>query len=182
MRLAGFMMVSCFMGLLFAGCTHQHRIGDEDLALAHRMVSETLDRFHNAAANAAEGDYFSLFAPDGVFIGTDDSERWTVEQFRSYAHPFFSQGKGWTYTSVDRHIEISSDGRTAWFDEQLENSKWGRCRGSGVLVPRAVCGGFERWRHQVPMAWAIAQYNLTVPIPNDLLPEVAERIRAFEAK
>jgi hypothetical protein len=52
----------------------------------------------------------------------------------------------------------------------LVNEKWGVCRGSGVLV-RSSSGG----------EWKIAQYNLSVPIPNDLLPGVAEQIKAFES-
>ncbi len=133
-------------------------------------VANVLDDFHDAASKADESRYFGHFAWGGVFIGTDASERWTVEQFRAYAHPYFSQGKGWTYRSTSREIDFSGDQKTAWFDEMLVNEKWGVCRGSGVLV-RWSSGG----------AWKIAQYNLSVPIPNDLLPGVAEQIKAFEA-
>ncbi len=144
---------------------------DRGLAPAARQVavSSVLDSLHDAAAKADEDRYFSLFAKDGIFLGTDDTERWTVEQFRAYAHPYFSQGKGWTYTVAERFVYFSRDGQTAWFDERLDNAKWGRCRGSGVLVKRG--GG-----------WKIEQYNLLVPIPNDLLPEVAGRIKEFEAE
>ena len=132
-------------------------------------VATVLDSLHDAAAKADEPRYFNLFAPDAIFYGTDDAERWTVDEFRAYAHPYFSQGKGWTYTAADRHLFFSADGRTAWFDERLDNAKWGRCRGSGVLI-------------KIDNQWKIAQYNLTVPIPNDLLPSVAEQIRAFGAR
>ncbi|MBL8746388.1 MAG: nuclear transport factor 2 family protein [Phycisphaerae bacterium] len=139
-----------------------------DEAGAAGDVARTLDALHESAAKADEARYFSLFAPGGIFLGTDDSERWTVDEFRAYAHPFFSQGKGWTYTVAERFVSFSPDGKTAWFDERLDNAKWGRCRGSGVLTKFG-----KRWR--------IEQYNLLVPIPNDLLPEVAARIREFEA-
>lgn len=154
------------------GCRSDDAAGlkQSDEALIQRSpnadVARVLDALHDAAAKADEDRYFSLFAKDGIFLGTDDTERWTVDQFRAYAHPFFSQGKGWTYTVAERFIDFSEDGRTAWFDERLDNAKWGRCRGSGVLVKR----GNE---------WKIAQYNLLVPIPNDLLPEVAGRIKEF---
>ena len=47
-----------------------------------------LDRFHLAASKAQFNDYFALFTPDAVFIGTDASERWTVEQFKAYAKQY----------------------------------------------------------------------------------------------
>lgn len=130
-------------------------------------VASVLDSLHDAASKADEARYFALFAPGAIFYGTDDAERWTVEQFRAYAHPYFSRGQGWTYTVADRAVFFSEGGRTAWFDERLDNAKWGRCRGSGVLTRHAN-------------EWKIEQYNLTVPVPNDLLPEVAARIKAFE--
>ena len=41
-------------------------------------VDQVLTAFHAAAA-AADGElYFSLFADDAIFIGTDAAERWTV--------------------------------------------------------------------------------------------------------
>ena len=132
-------------------------------------IAAVLDDFHAAASQADGARYFAHFATDGVFIGTDASERWTVTEFRAYAEPYFSKGKGWTYTPRDRHIATAKDGQTAWFDEKLTNEKYGECRGSGVLVREAG-------------AWKIAQYNLTVPVPNDMLADVARQIREFEAK
>lgn len=137
------------------------------LAARQDAVAFVLDSLHDAAAKADEDRYFSLFAPGAIFYGTDDAERWTVDQFRAYAHPYFSRGQGWTYTVADRAVFFSEGGRTAWFDERLDNAKWGRCRGSGVLT---------RYANE----WKIEQYNLTVPVPNDLLPEIAARIKAFE--
>src|SRR2546428_801943 len=54
---------------------------------------------------------------------------------------------------------VSSDGKKAWFDEDLETEKLGAARGSGVLVKD---GG----------RWKIAQYNLSIPIPNARFAEV----------
>lgn len=152
-----------------SGCTHP---GLKDSAVVddrYTAVAAVLDDFHDAASKADEERYFAHFAPLGVFIGTDATEHWTVEEFRAYAHPSFSQGKGWTYRSTSRVISFARDERTAWFDELLVNEKWGVCRGSGVLVRRSK-----------KEEWKIAQYNLSVPIPNDLLPEVAGRIKSFE--
>lgn len=134
---------------------------------ATRAVEATLDAFHRAASEADGDTYFDLFAPDGVFLGTDATERWTVQEFREYARPHFTRGRGWTYTPLERHVTVAADGATAWFDERLHNDGLGETRGSGVLVNR---GG----------RWKVAQYNLAIPIPNELAPEVVTRIRALE--
>lgn len=131
-------------------------------------VSAVLDSLHAHAAHARFDPYFALFTDDAVFLGTDATERWTVDQFKAYAKPLFDRGRGWTYTMTERHIAFTPDGHTAWFDELLDNAALGTCRGSGVLVHTA--GG-----------WKIAQYNLTIPIPNALARDVVARIRALDA-
>ncbi len=137
------------------GCAARERVG----------ATQTLDRFHAAASRADEDAYFACFAPEGVFIGTDATERWTVPAFREYAHPYFSQGKGWTYKSTRRRMEFSPTNDTAWFDESLVNEKLGTCRGTGVL-------------RQIHGEWKISQYNLSIPIPNALASAVVEMIRS----
>ena len=129
-------------------------------------VSATLDALHEAASEADFDRYFSLYADEAVFLGTDATERWTREEFMDYTKARFDTGTGWTYHMLERHIAIAPGGRTAWFDERLENANLGETRGSGVLVMEG--GG-----------WKIAQYNLTIPIPNEMAREVAERIRAL---
>ena len=123
---------------------------------------DVLDDFHDAASKADEERYLGHFAPDGVFLGTDATERWTVEEFRKYVHPHFSKGKGWTYTARDRHVEIMGD--FAWFDEILDNKSYGELRGSGAL----------RW---IDGHWKILQYNLTFLVPNDKAEGVVDLIR-----
>jgi len=135
---------------------------------AETSPHHALDRLHRYAHEADGDRYFALFAPEGVFLGTDAAERWTVDEFRAYAEPYFSQGRGWTYTVLERHVELAPGCDVAWFDERLHNERWGECRGTGAM--RLIDG---RWR--------ITQYNLTVPVPNDLLPGVVEMIRAHEA-
>jgi hypothetical protein len=128
-------------------------------------VEATLDAFHAAASRADETAYFELFAPEGVFLGTAPGERWTVAEFRAYVHPYFSEGRGWTYEMRERHVGLGPHGETSWFDEVLHNDKYGETRGSGVL--RRIDG-----------AWRIVQYNLTIPIPNGMAADVVEMIRA----
>jgi hypothetical protein len=126
-------------------------------------IAAVLDDFHRAAAAADEARYFAHFDPDGVFLGTDAGERWSVAEFRVYAHARFAKGKGWTYRPRDRHVTLTAEG-IAYFDELLDNDKYGVCRGSGVL--RRVNG-----------MWRIAQYNLSFTVPNDAATEVVRVIR-----
>ena len=134
-------------------------------------IDSTLNQLHDAAAKADGRRHFPLFTDDGVFIGTDASERWTVKQFRAYAEPFFSKGQGWIYKPRLRHIVIADVPCkcVAWFDELLDSQNYGTSRGTGVLVKKNG-------------AWKISQYALTFPIPNDLAKGMTAEIRSFEAK
>lgn len=131
-------------------------------------IARVLDDWHDAAAKADEARYFAHFAPEGVFLGTDPDERWTVPEFRAFAHPYFSKGKAWSFRAHDRHVVLSPDGTLAWFDERLDTPNMGPCRGSGVL--RKVDG-----------AWRIALYDLSIPIPNPLTKELVGRIAGWKA-
>lgn len=131
-----------------------------------KPIQALLDDWHLAAAQADEARYFGHLAEDAVFMGTDATERWDKKAFRAFAHPYFAKGKAWSFKAVRRAVMISADGRTAWFDEDLDTPNMGPCRGTGVLT---LQDGHWRIRH----------YNLTVPIPNDLMKEVKGRIEAF---
>lgn len=133
---------------------------------ARAEVSAVLDALHEAASEAEYDRYFSLYADEAVFLGTDATERWTREEFMDYARGPFETGTGWTYHTLERHIAIAAGGRTAWFDERLENAGLGETRGSGVLVMEDG-------------SWKIAQYNLTIPIPNEMALDVARTIRTL---
>ena len=132
---------------------------------AMAAINHTVDDWHRAAAAADESKYFGYAAPEFVFLGTDATERWDLASFRAFAHPYFAAGKAWTFVPHDRHVTIAGDGNTAWFDEMLDSASYGVCRGSGVL--RNVGGGH----------WKIAQYNLSIPIPNALAKKFVEEIR-----
>lgn len=128
-------------------------------------ASAVLDAVHRLASEADFEGYFALYTDDAIFLGTDATERWTIADFKQYARPAFDRGTGWTYTMTERHVFVAADGNTAWFDERLQNAAFGECRGTGVLVKQDG-------------QWKVAQYNLTVPIPNDLLRPFAAQIRA----
>ena len=130
-------------------------------------VEHTLDAMHAAASRADGEAYFATFTADGRFIGTDATERWSLPEFRAYAMPYFSQGKGWTYRPSQRVVTIAPiDCRcVAWFDEVLDNDAYGTTRGSGVL--RLTDDG-----------WKIEQYVLSFAVPNDKARAVVGVIKA----
>ena len=139
------------------------------LALAAVLaVNAAVDDWHDAAAKADEARYFGHFAAESVFLGTDATERWDLAAFKAYAHPRFATGKAWTLKPSGRHVSLSPDATVAWFDETVTSPSYGPSRGSGVLLLQDG-------------KWKIAHYNLTVPVPNDLLMKVAGMIKEAAA-
>ena len=124
---------------------------------AHAEINRFLDGFHVDASKANFDGYFNRFASNGYFLGTDASERWSVSAFKLYAKPHFDKGRGWTYLPVERNIEREGD--FAWFDEQLDNERLGRCRGTGVLIKENG-------------EWKVLHYSLTFLITNSIAAEV----------
>lgn len=139
--------------------------GDDAVA-----INAALDGLHDAASRADGAAYFALFTPQARFIGTDATERWSLEQFRAYAMPYFSQGRGWTYHPRERVVSILPiECRcVASFDERLDNAAYGETRGSGVLIRTAE-------------GWKIDQYVLSFAVPNDVAKDVVAVIAAGAA-
>lgn len=132
-----------------------------------KQVSMLLDSFHSAASTANGIEYFKLLSEDAIFLGTDSSERWTKDQFKKFAEPYFSTGRGWTYIPKERHIHFVNNSRIAIFDELLTSRSYGITRGSGVL-------------QLTNEGWKIIQYSLSIPIPNDLAKELTNQIKEFQ--
>lgn len=130
-------------------------------------INHQLDELHRLASEANYEQYFALYHDNAVFLGTDVTERWPIAEFREYTKSRFDTGRGWTYHMTSRNIYISESGTTAWFDELLENENLGVTRGTGVLVKENG-------------EWTISQYNLTIPVPNQLAREFVARIRELE--
>ena len=128
------------------------------------QINKVLDDLHNYASKADGANYFKLFDSEAVFFGTDATERWHVNEFKDYGLKRFETGTGWTYEPISRNIYIND--KTAWFDEELSNEKYGIFRGTGVLIKK-------------DNKWLISQYNLLLPIPNDLLKEYSKEIIDF---
>jgi len=128
-------------------------------------IDSQLDQLHQMASQADFDAYFALYAPNAVFIGTDAGERWTIDEFRAYAEPHFSAGRGWTYRTIERHI--MGEGAVRWFDELLWNEKLGPCRGSGVMV-------------KVGDEWLVSHYVLSLAVPNQIAGEVGAQAISIE--
>ena len=119
-----------------------------------------VDAWHLAASNALFDSYFKVVTDDFVFLGTAPGERWTKDQFAAFSKPYFDKGKAWDFKASNRKWNYSSNGKIAWFDEDLDT--WMRgCRGSGVLVKKIG-------------KWKIAYYNLTVLIENEKMKSFIE--------
>ncbi len=163
------MKYTLLMLILFVlGCSS--KISQENLPPNKEEIHTILNGWHKAAANADFDKYFGYFESDSaIFMGTDATERWTVAAFKPWSKPFFDRGKAWSFTADSRVVYFSENGKTAWFDETLVTPNLGPCRGTGVLTKKSE-------------GWKIAHYNLTVPIPNELVGDVVKQIDSVLSK
>ena len=125
---------------------------------ASRQVNDVIEKWHRDAADCNHASYIGAMTSDGVFIGTDATERWTTAEFSAWCKPHFDKKKSWDFKTVSRNIDLADDGLAAWFDELLD-TKMGVCRGSGILFKKDG-------------QWKIAQYVLSATIPNDIMKKV----------
>ncbi|MEO0437803.1 MAG: nuclear transport factor 2 family protein [Pseudomonadota bacterium] len=133
------------------------------------LISDMLDDFHLAAAAADRDRYLGHFAKDAVFMGTDDWERWPLDEFTEYVEQRFANG-GWAYSAESRNISFGPKGTFAWFDELMISERWGRFRGTGVVLKEQG-------------NWKIAHYSLTILIPNESFAAISEAAtKGFEER
>ncbi|RXR21172.1 hypothetical protein EQG63_04330 [Flavobacterium amnicola] len=123
-------------------------------------IKVLLDNWHKAAAEAKFEPYFNALSEESIYIGTDATENWNKKQFAAFAKPYFDQGRAWAFTALERHIYVSKDKKTAWFDELL-NTQMKICRGSGLLIKEG-------------QDWKIKHYVLSMTVPNDNMNEVVK--------
>jgi|TARA_X000000950_G_scaffold57859_2_gene69841 hypothetical protein len=121
-----------------------------------------LDGLHRDAHEGNFQNYFARYTADAIFLGTDKTERWTIEEFKAYAEVPFADGHGWTYKVLERNWEGS--GNIRWFDEILFNDRLGKCRGTGVV-------------QLIQGEWKIAHYALTMLVPNAIAEDVGLQTR-----
>ena len=139
---------------------------DSDSAL-RQQVAAFLDEWHDDAAHARLR-YFDKIAPEGVYIGTDKSERWKRDDFKQWAKPFFDKGKAWSFHAIKRNIDFSQDKSFIWFDEQLD-TQMGVCQASCVI-------------RQTKEGLKIEHYQLSLTVPNDLVTQVQGEIKEYDDK
>lgn len=130
----------------------------------HSDIGAVLDQWHQAAADGELEPYINSMTKGAIFLGTDESERWTRDQLQAYAEQYFDDGEGWVYTPRDRHIRTNAFGNVAWVDETLDNAKYGVLRGTAVLQSNG-----DDWR--------IAHYSLTFLVPNESAKAVVQTIK-----
>ena len=123
-------------------------------------IDALLDGLHRDAHEGNFKTYFARYSSEAIFLGTDKTERWAIEEFKAYAKPAFADGHGWTYTVVERNLE--GGGNTRWFDEILFNEKLGHCRGTGVV-------------QLINDEWKIAHYALTMLVPNSIAADIGSK-------
>ncbi|HMG14882.1 MAG TPA: nuclear transport factor 2 family protein [Saprospiraceae bacterium] len=116
-------------------------------------INTLMDNWHKAAATANEDVFFGSMSKDGIYIGTDATERWTREELRGWSKKYFDKDTAWDFKPIERKVYLSDDGQYAWFNETL-NTWMGVCRASGTLSKESD-------------GWKINQYHLSVTIDND---------------
>lgn len=136
---------------------------------AKAAIDIVLNDWHAAAAQSDEERYFKHMAPEAVFIGPDEKERWEKDDFRKWAHPGFQERMIWQFTAYNRTITVAPEGTVAWFDELVNMSGSGTGRGTGVMVKQGD-------------TWTIAQYSLSLPIPRLVFNEVLAVVNTQKPK
>lgn len=127
---------------------------------AKANINSLINNWHVAASNANFTTYFDLMTDDAVFIGTDATEHWNKNEFMAYAKPHFEKGIAWSFSSLERNVYFYKDNQIAWFDELL-STQMKICRGSGIVI-------------KTKKGWRIAQYVLSMTVPNGISAEVIE--------
>ena len=121
-----------------------------------RLIVALLEAHHTAAARKDVQALKNCFAPQGQFIGTDDSEKWSRDE---YVLQLLNSKSGWDMTNCLKQRLIYAVPRspnTAVFFEVVRHAKYGVMRGSGIVIKKR-----NKWR--------IAQYILSFSVPNHVV-------------
>ena len=151
---------------LLVACGNKPLSSSEQTALSAN-INQVMDNWHLAAAAANGKDYFSAMDTGSIFIGTDASENWRKSEFEECIKEYFANGKAWSFTALQRNVYWSDDGKVAWFDELLNTTNLGICRGSGVLTMTSE-------------GWKIKHYVLSVTVPNETVDKVTQLNKQHE--
>ncbi|WKK78357.2 nuclear transport factor 2 family protein [Marivirga salinae] len=126
-------------------------------------INQFMDNWHKAAATADEELFFGSMTEEGIYLGTDKTEKWTRDEMEEWANEYFQKESAWSFIATERDVYFSEDGNTAWLNEKLDT--WmGVCKGTAVLVLKEN-------------GWEIALYDLSVTIDNEKIDQFLELIK-----
>jgi hypothetical protein len=153
-----------YLSLLLLAIVVVSALGENSVE-SEKEIDLFMTAWHRAAAVADAKTYFDSLAPGAIFLGTDVRERWEKEAFQKWAAPYFRRPSAWIFCASRRRVYLSTDGITAWFDEDLISQSYWPCRGSGVL-------------EKIGGQWKIRQYNMAFTIPNETTRDIKPLIEA----
>jgi hypothetical protein len=116
-------------------------------------LNSFMDSWHLAAAQANAEVFFGMMAENGIYIGTDKTERWLRDELKEWSKKAFERESAWTFTTRERNWQIHEKEGFAIADELL-NTWMGPCRATAVL-------------RLINEHWKIIHYQLSVTIDND---------------
>lgn len=117
------------------------------------MIDSTINLWHHAAAVADEDTFFGGMTEDGIYIGTDATERWLRDELAVWSKQYFDRETAWSFVPLSRNVTIGPGGHIAWFDELLDT--WmGVCRSTGIVI-------------KSDQGWKITHYQLSITLPNE---------------
>lgn len=131
---------------------------------ARAPIDTLLDAWHQAAAAADSDGFFSKMTKDGIYLGTDATERWLRDELKAWSRKAFDREVAWLFRPHDREVYFSKDGQTAWFEELLDTPHMGTCRGSGVLT-------------LTDEGWLIRHYDLALMVPNERMKDIQKVLK-----
>ena len=94
-----------------------------DVAQAKADVEALLVRARQAAAEAKGNEFFDCLDPDGVFFGTDESERFSLAELKATFGPYFDQGIGWKRVVLERQVYVGPNNEIGWFEEKSRRER-----------------------------------------------------------
>lgn len=147
-----------FLTLIIVTLSTSCKTINKEKLTAKENINTIISEWHNNAKNANFNDFFNRISNDGYYLGTDQEEIWTKQEFKAFSKPYFDKKETWNFKAIKRNIFYSKDKKVVWFNELLDT--WmGICRGSGIL---------ELENNE----WKIKQYILSVTIPNSEMKKV----------
>jgi hypothetical protein len=119
------------------------------------VIDSVINQWHHAAAIADEDAFFGRMTEEGIYIGTDPTERWLRDELKEWSKEYFKRETAWDFKTLSRNITFGPGDQIAWFDELLDT--WmGPCRSTGIV-------------QKIDGDWKIVHYHLSVALPNDKL-------------